>query len=215
MDVDDGMTQGAPAACRPRAGSRLARLAVMALAVLAATPTARADSSDDVIVTARSFVAVPAGASIFVKVLDNSAANLELRGAIKRELAAQSRALADEAPLVLRFTTDHLENTQIGNPSDNDVERIGPQSNLPLVRGDDLGTSIPLETRAPRAPGETRVGAIRYRLHASLEQHDTGQVLWRGDAVGSLSHTDERTLGPQLATALIAQLGRTVEAPPR
>jgi len=197
-----------PAIFRSRAG-----LAIMALAIMAAAPAARADSSDGVIVTARSFQPVPAGASIFVKVLDNSAANLQLRGVIKRELAAQSRALADEAPLVLRFTTDHLENTQIGNPADGDVARIGTQSDLPPIRGDDLGTSIPLQTRAPRPAGETRVGAIKYRLHASLEWHDTGQVLWRGDAIGSLGDTDERTLGPELATALIGQLGRTVEPP--
>jgi hypothetical protein len=208
MRADQEMTR-LPAIFRSRAG-----LAIMALAIMAAAPAARADSSDGVIVTARSFQPVPTGASIFVKVLDNSAANLQLRGVIKRELAAQSRALADEAPLVLRFTTDHLENTQIGNPADGDVARIGAQSDLPLIRGDDLGTSIPLQTRAPRTPGETRVGAIRYRLHASLEWHDTGQVLWRGDAIGSLSDTDERTLGPELATALIGQLGRTVDAPP-
>jgi hypothetical protein len=209
MRADQEMTT-LPAIFRTCAG-----LAIMALAVMAAAPAARADSSDGVIVTARSFEPVPAGSSIFVKVLDNSAANLELRGAIKRELATQSRALADEAPLVLRFTTDHLENTQIGNPSDGDVERIGGQSNLPLIRGNDLGTSVPLETRTSRPPGETRVGAIKYRLHASLEWHDTGQVLWRGDAVGSLSDTNEQTLGPALAAALIAQLGRTVEVPPR
>ena len=211
MRADQGKTT-VLAIFRWRAGLVIMAVAIMVLAILA--PAARADSSDGVIVTARSFQPVPAGASIFVKVLDNTAANLQLRGVIKRELEAQSRALADEAPLVLRFTTDHLEDTQIGNPGNGDVERFGAQSNLPLIRGDDLGTSIPLQTRAPRPPRETRVGAIRYRLHASLEWHETGQVLWRGDAVGSLSDTDERTLGQELATALIAQFGRTVDAPP-
>jgi hypothetical protein len=197
-----------PAILRSRAG-----LAMIALAIMAA-PAARADSSDGVIVTARSFQPVPAGASIFVKVLDNTAANLQLRDAIKRELTAQSRTLADEAPLVLRFTTDHVEDTRVRNPAAGDVERIGGESNLPIIRGDDLGTSIPLETRGPRPADERRVGAIKYRLHASLELHDTGQVLWRGDAVGSLAGTDERNLGPELATALIGQFGRTVDAPP-
>jgi hypothetical protein len=154
----------------------LVGIAIMAFAIMP-PPAARADSSDGVIVTARSFEPVPAGASIFVKVLDNSTGNLQLRSVIKRELAAQSRTLTDEAPLVLRFTTDHLEDTQTARP------------------------------------GETHVGATKYRLHASLEWHETGQVLWRGDAVGSLSGADERRLGPLLAAALIGQLGRTVEPP--
>ncbi len=138
-------------------------------------PAGRADSADGVSVTARSFEPVPAGASIFVKVLDNSTANFQLRTVIKRELTAQNRTLTDEAPLVLRFTTDRLQDTEAGRY------------------------------------GDRRVGGTKYRLHASLEWHETGRVLWRGDAVGSLSGTDEKTLGPQLAVALIAQLGRTVE----
>ncbi|HUA56857.1 MAG TPA: hypothetical protein VMB81_32035, partial [Candidatus Sulfotelmatobacter sp.] len=106
-------------------------------------------------------------------VLDNSTANLQLRSVIKRELVAQKRTLTDEAPLVLRFTTDHLEDTQ--------------------------------GARSDETPG-----AAKYRLHMSLEWHETGEVLWRGDAVGSLTGADERTLGPRLAEALIGQLGRTV-----
>jgi len=182
MRGEPGMVSGVttlPAACRARAVARralLVGLAIMAFAVMP-PPAARADGLDGVIVTARSFEPVPAGASIFVKVLDNSTANLQLRGVIKRELTAQNRTLTDEAPLVLRFTTDHLEDTQ-------------------TARSD-----------------ETPVGAAKYRLHMSLEWHETGEVLWRGDAVGSLTGADERTLGPRLAEVLIGQLGRTVEPP--
>lgn len=182
MRDDFGVVSGVttvPASCRARAVGRRALLvgfAIMAFTIMP-PPAGRADSSDGVIVTARSFEPVPAGASIFVKVLDNSTANLQLRSVIKRELAAQSRTLTDEAPLVLRFTTDYLADTQTARS------------------------------------GETRVGATKYRLHASLEWHETGEVLWRGDAVGSLRGADEKTLGPQLAVALIGQLGRTVEPP--
>jgi hypothetical protein len=175
-----------------------------------APPAAYADGADGVVVTAQSLEPVPTDKSIFVKVLDNTDANLKLRAVIKRELTAQSRALADEAPLVLRFTTDHVENTQSAGGGES-IARFGAESDLPFVRGDPLGTSEPLETLAPRAPGETRVGAIKYRLHASLEWHETGKVLWRGDAIGSLGGTDEQTLGPQLAASLIAQFGRTVD----
>jgi hypothetical protein len=156
-------------------GAVFVGVAVMAFAIMS-PQGGRADSSDGIIVTARSFEPVPAGASIFVKILDNSTVNLQLRSVIKRELTAQSRTLTDEAPLVLRFTTDHPEDTG-------------------TVR-----------------PGETRAGATtRYRLHVSLEWHETGQVLWRGDAVGSLIGANEAALGTELAVALIEQLGRTVE----
>jgi hypothetical protein len=175
----DGLGVMSGASCRARAVGRrvlLVGIAITALTIM--SPTAgRAGSSDGVIVTARSLEPIPAGASIFVKVLDNSTANLQLRNLIKRELAAQRRTLTDEAPLVLRFTTDHLQDTQT------------------------------LRYR------ETLVSVPQYRLHVSLEWHETGQVLWRGDAVASLSGTDERMLGPQLVVALIEQLGRTVEPP--
>jgi len=178
MRGDPGVVSGVttiPASCRARAVARRALLvgvAIVAFAIMAPT-AARADGLDGVTVTARSFEPVPAGASIFVKVLDNSTANLQLRSVIKRELVAQKRTLTDEAPLVLRFTTDHLEDTQ--------------------------------SARSDETPG-----AAKYRLHMSLEWHETGEVLWRGDAVGSLTGADERTLGPRLAEALIGQLGRTV-----
>ena len=167
------------AAGRARAVGRRALLVGVAIMAFALMPprTGRADSADGITVTARSLEPVPAGASIFVKVLDNTTANLELRNVIKRELTAQHRTLTDEAPLVLRFTTDRVVDTQ--------MERFR----------------------------ETRVGPTKYRLHVSLEWHETGQVLWRGDAIGSLSGADEKTLGPQLAVALIGQLGRSVEPP--
>jgi hypothetical protein len=155
-----------PASCRARAVGRRALLVGVAIMAFAVTPpqTGLADSPNGVMVTARSLEPIPAGAAIFVKVLDNSPANLRLRTVIKRELAAQSRSLTDEAPLVLRFTADHVD-------------------------------------------------AIKLRVHASLEWHETGKVLWRGDAVGSLSGAREETLGPELAVALIGQLGRNVEPP--
>src|SRR5258708_16841263 len=130
MRDDPGMVSGVtrvPASCRARAVSRRALhvgVAIMAFALMP-PPAARADSSDGVIVTARSFEPVPVGASIFVKVLDNSTANLQLRSVIKRELAAQSRTLTDEAPLVLRFTTDRVADTQTAGAGDGDADRFG------------------------------------------------------------------------------------------
>src|SRR5271156_3240791 len=118
MPADEGMKPGVPPpreACRPPAIARRALragLAILALAVMAPPPAARADDAEGVSVAAQSLEPIPTGAPIFVKVLDNSDANLRLRAVIKRELTAQSRPLGDEAPLVLRFTTDHVEDRQ-------------------------------------------------------------------------------------------------------
>jgi len=170
---------------------------------------ARAQGNGEPVVTARLFAPI-AAEPIAVEPTDDNDENLRLRGPIADALAAQGRAIATTgaAPLLLRYSTDR--------PTNSVMQQVGPadRNNAPgalPMRDDAFGGSVALDTQKPTAARRVETHAIRYRLQATLEGRGTGQVLWRGEAVGDVrvNQNDEARLGRELAAALMAEFGRT------
>lgn len=154
------------------------------------------------VVTARSFTPIPPGFAFDVQPRDDSDANLRLREVLLEELAARAYPVATGGPLRLRFNTD----------------RIVPTTDGPMPYGagddrsiydDDLRGGLPHDLFGARR-GRSRFGIVTYRLRASVETR-SGTVLWQGEATASASRSDERTLGRELATVLVAELGHTID----
>ena len=198
-----------------RARRVLSRLALVCLGLLAAgaltgPPSgARAQDGGEPVVTARLFAPIT-GEPIAVEPTDDNDENLRLRGPIADALAAQGRVVATTgaAPLLLRYSTDR--------PTNSVMQQVGPadRNNAPgalPMRDDGFGGSVPLDTQKPTAARRVEAHAVRYRLQATLEGRGTGQVLWRGEAVGGthVNQNDEARLGRELAAALMAEFGRT------
>jgi hypothetical protein len=192
--------------CKPGESARRALAGALALVAFAAA----ADSSEP-IVSARLLAPIAADAAIAIEMLDDSDENLRLRDEIAAALADQQRAMASDAPLVLRVRAEILADGRRASPGTRGP-RPGRGTGRPLRGGlaaDDYNPTIEGEGRA-RA---NRSDAVHHRLRATLERRD-GTVLWQGEAIGVLVGNAEAVLWRELARRMVGALGRTVDSRP-
>jgi hypothetical protein len=181
-------------------------LLVAGMVVLWATAAGPAGSqAADPVVSARLLAPIPTGAAIAVEPLDDSDDNLRLRDQIAAALTGQTRAVAADGPLVLRFV----------GAIEADIRRPGsgirgPRAGRPVGRP--LRDNFGAGDTNPAADGAraARPSAVRHALRATLEQRD-GTVLWQGEASRVLVGNNEQALWRELGDALVGAFGRTVD----
>lgn len=190
-------------------------LPLIVLVTLTWAPTsAAAQAADMPMVVTRSFAPIPHGWAFDVEPRDDSDANLRLRDVLAEELRARAYLAAIGAPLRLRFTTDRVTPTTTSEQ----VASLGGNGS-PNV-GDDLPGALLLDPvgAAPRREGgpfapprfDHPIAVVSYRLRATVETR-SGRVLWQGEASAAASRAGEQMLGRELAAALVAEIGRTVD----
>jgi hypothetical protein len=144
---------------------------------------------------------LPGGARVIsVEPRDDTDENLRLRDLMAARLRAQNDRVGDDAPLVLRFSIKVVSGLD------------APPDSGPGRSGMDAGGYAPPNSISPDTP-------LMYRLNATLEQR-AGPVLWKADVTARPRGRDDRELRERLATALIENIGRTVDprtasGPPR
>jgi hypothetical protein len=176
-----------------------------AVVLWAAVAGPAASQAPDPVVSARLLVPIPTAAAIAIEPLDDSDDNLRLRDQIAAALTGQTRSVAADGALVLRFV----------GAIEADVRRPGsgirgPRAGGPVGRP--LRDSFGAGDTNPTAGGAraARPSAVRHALRATLEQRD-GTVLWQGEASRVLVGNNEQALWRELGDALMGAFGRTVD----
>jgi hypothetical protein len=166
-------------------------LATLALA-LTVLCDARADYPDPPAMRALLLLPIPSDSAIAIEPRDDSEANLKLRDLMIARLLERRGRVADEGPLVLRFSLTVI--------SGRDTPRDGPGNRFGHYGGG----------RAPpnAIPRDTPVS---YRLSATLQQRD-GPMLWKADVTAPIGDQDDDELTARLAAILIDNIGRTVDS---
>ncbi|MBV8535360.1 MAG: hypothetical protein JO128_07200 [Alphaproteobacteria bacterium] len=181
---------------------RLAALLIACAALGGAALGARADDESEAApgrAYASSFIAVPAGAPINVRPWDNSAENQRVKLSFTEALHRRGIPLTESgATLILNFETevDSLAvpglGTGLGHVRDESRVRMDIQDNL-------LGGRT-----------ESGGGTTRYILRATLDDQQSGQRLWQGEASYTGAVTDETATFAAMAPVLVDGFGQTV-----
>jgi len=171
----------------------------LALRLAGAAGPAGAEPPDPVL-SARLLAPIPADAAIALEPLDDSDDNLRLRDQIADALAARTRRLAADGPLVLRFAGEITA----------DIRRTGSG-----LRGPGAGRGAGRIVRDDFAAhhvgsGDPKPSTVWHVLRATLAQRD-GAVLWQGAASRVLVGNDEPSLWRQLGDALMGAFGQTLD----
>jgi hypothetical protein len=182
-------------------------LAVLGIGL--ALPVAPATAAEGT-VNAVSYKQIPSGQPMAVQAWDNSDENLELAKEFTAILIAQGFRVADDAPLVISFTTRdvlgywsagkrrHLLEVE-GHGGRTGGENARVMLNLYSSQGGVLNKG--------KEPGN--VVPSKYMLEVTLDQRK-GERLWQGEATAALLRTDGFSLLRAMLPALLNHMGQTV-----
>jgi hypothetical protein len=207
---------------------RLSGALVMSLGAM--LPAAAEDTFDPAApgqARSTAFATLPSGATIAVRPLDNSDANLRVAASFAEALTKRGFRSSDNvARYALNFdievqpirqplpkqTTGELRSapsSMVNNDLRGDL--TDPRGNLDdgQVRFK-MGVANPDDALPPRRGDLTTRGALRYIMTATLDDQQSGQRLWQGEATFADSATEEQAAYAMMANALVDQLGRTV-----
>ena len=161
-------------------------------------------------VNAMSYKQIPAGTPMAVRQWDNSDENLKLAEEFTAILIKQGFRVADDAPLVISFSTRdvlgywtagqrrHLLEVE-GHGGRTGGERARVMLNLYSSDGGVLNKG--------KEPGN--VVPSKYVLEVTLDQRK-GERLWQGEATAALLRTDGFSLLRAMLPALLNYVGQTV-----
>jgi hypothetical protein len=206
---------------------RLSGALVMSLGAM--LPVAAEDTYDPAApgqARSTAFATLPSGATIAVRPLDNSDANMRVAASFAEALAKRGFRSSDTgARYALNFdievqpirqplpkqTTGELRSAP-SSVVNNDMrgDLTDPRGNL-----DDGQVRFKMgvanaEDVPPRRGDLTSRGALRYVMTATLDDQQGGQRLWQGEATFADSATEEQAAYTMMANALVDVLGRTV-----
>jgi hypothetical protein len=161
-------------------------------------------------VNAVSYKQIPAGQSMAVRPWDNSDENLELAREFTKILVQRGFAVADDAPLVISFTTRdvlgywsagqrrHILEVE-GHGGRTGGENARVRLNLYSSQGGVLNKG--------KEPGN--VVPSKYMLEVTIDKR-RGERLWQGEATAALKHNDGFTLLRAMLPALLNHMDQTV-----
>jgi hypothetical protein len=171
-----------------------------------------------------AFTPLPADAAIVVRPLDNSDTNLRVAASFNDALTRRSYRRGDpNARYALNFdievqpirqpTLKPTGETRGTPPLSNDLGGVQPDD----VRGNindsqfriQMGNATADDVQPRRGDLASR-GSLRYVMRATLDDQQSGQRLWQGEATYADSTTEEQAAYALMASSLVDQLGRTV-----
>lgn len=166
-----------------------------------------------------SYVPMPPGTPITIRLLDDNDASRELAESFRRELTAKGYRVVDNANFVVTFWLTGSFDTgeqqarralvEMGGEGgtgarvDNDAE---VRVNLFSTRGGGL-------FQDPDRSSKARSGS-RYRLYASAQELSSGKRAWIGQAVLDAQAADPFAVADSLVPVLAGSFGQTVRRQP-
>lgn len=173
------------------------------LAVALAHPAVGADAP---VIQARLLVALPPDSALAIEPRDDSDENLRLRDLMVARLRERSGRVTDDAPLLLRFTTASVSARDASAAAGRGGGRGGRGVGAALITG-----ARTADSSKPAAAPDNRV---RYRVTATIERRDGGEVLWQSEVTAIPDGDNARRLPAELAALLVDNIGRTVDTRP-
>ena len=178
----------------------------LAVVLLAAAPAA-ADEPSPGVARSMSFLALAPGATVTIRPLDNTRANLALKQSFATALKRRAvRVDEQNAVYVLNFETEVDQAARRREPS---LGSAAGSSRDSEVRINVWATRQDSVLRG-RADDQVDRGTLRYTLTATLEEEGTGRRLWQGEASYAGAPADEAATLAAMAGVLADQLGQTV-----
>ena len=173
-----------------------------------------AQAPGDGLLNAVAYDAIPTGAAVAVRPLDNSDDNMVLKEEFERELRARGYVVAADAALILSFETRGTTGAWTSGERRYVLElraqggREGGEDASARVNVFDSAAGGLLN---PGRGGTTSiVTPSQYRLDATVDDRASGRRLWQGWAVADLEHADGLALTRAMVPAVAASVGRTV-----
>lgn len=189
-----------PTQCRGAVtGAAIAALLVVGLAYPAA-------GADEPVIQARQLIALPPDSALAIEPRDDSDENLRLRDLMVARLHERHGRVADDAPLLLRFTTASVSARDAKASAGRGGGRGGRNVGAALITG-----AHNADASKPAAAPDNRV---RYRVTATIERRDGGEVLWQSEITAIPDGDNARRLPAELAALLVDNIGRTVDTRP-
>jgi len=189
----------------------------LGLAVAASAP-ATAQAPREGVLYAASYVPIPPGSPITIRLLDDNDGSRDLADSFRRELTAKGYKVVENAPFTITFwltgTFDTGEQQQrralveMGGEGgtrsvDNDAE---VRVNLFSTRGGGL-------FQDPDRSSKARTSS-RYRLYASAREESTGKRAWIGQAHLDAQAADPLAVAESLVPIVAGSFGQTVRRQP-
>lgn len=169
------------------------------------------------IVNTVAYQPIPEKATLAVRPLDNSDANLKIKAAIEDALRARGFGVAQTAPLTLNFST----RDEIGAWSETgrrtllelkaEGGREGGEYAHAKVNIFDSATGGLLNQGHG---GTTITTPSSYRIDATLDDKTSGRRLWQGWTIANLSHGERAELDRAMVPVIVQNLGRTISRQP-
>ena len=185
-------------------------LAVFLSAVLSVASTVRAEG----MMSAVSFLPVPAGSAIFVRPLDNSDTNLILQKDFEQALKTKGYTIHQAATLILTFETRDDSGAWTGGGENrlvelsNNSDQSGlnaPRVRLNLFNSQRGGILNPERTEFTRT-----VTPSSFRIDITIDDKSNGNRLWQGWSRADIGPGDNRKMTRNMIPILVNSLGQTV-----
>ena len=181
-----------------------------------------ASAAAQAFVNSVAYQSLPERATVAVRPLDNSDANLKLKTSIEEALRAKGFGVAKDSPLVLSFDT----RDEVGAWSDAGRRTIlelraesGRESGE-FTRSEYAHAKVNVfDTNAGGLLNEGRGGTSittpsLYRIDVTLDDRTNGRRLWQGWAIANLSLGERADLDRAMVPAIVQNLGRTTTRQP-
>jgi len=164
------------------------------------------------VVRAVSFGPLPDAAAVTILAEEDDDLNNQIKDLLLRELAAEDRTVAADAPLELLFRSGQVESV---------VEGQRPSLGR-LEAGTDRGVDFRMNVwstnedsvlggrRQRQAGSRTNV----FQISLTLRDRQTGKTLWQGDSYCEMLTGDKLRLSRSMLPPLVSQIGQTVKDAP-
>ncbi len=185
-------------------------LAVFVTALMSALSAVKAEG----MISAVSFLPVPAGSEIFVRPLDNSDSNLVLQKDFERALKSKGYTIGKDATLILTFETRDDSGAWVGGGENRFVELSNnsdqsgvnaPRVHLNLFNSRRGGLLNPDRKDVTRT-----VTPSSFRIDVTIDDKSNGKRMWQGWGSASIRVSGNRETSRKMVPVLVDGLGQTI-----
>ncbi|NQV84203.1 MAG: hypothetical protein HQ494_10330 [Rhodospirillales bacterium] len=189
---------------------KLTFLAVVLSLVASGASTLRAEG----IISAVSFLPMPAGSAIFVRPMDNSNHNLSLQKAFEDALKNKGYSIKNDATLILTFETQDDTGAWAGGGENRYVELSNNSdqsgTNAPRVRFNLFNSARGGLLNPDRKESTHTVTPSSFRIDVTVDDKSNGKRMWEGWSSAGIGVGNSQETSHKMIPALVDGLGQTI-----
>ncbi len=185
-------------------------LAVFLSALISAASVVKAEG----IMSAVSFLPVPAGSVVFVRPLDNSDNNLILQKDFERALKSKGYTVGKDAALILTFETRDDSGSWAGGGENRFLELSNNHDqsgiNAPKVRLNLFNSRRGGILNPDRKETTRTVTPSSFRIDVTIDDKTNGKRMWQGWSSAATRISGNREMSRRMIPVLVDGLGQTI-----